>query len=380
MTACGAAVLTVPTFAALVVLLFWVLAAGSGGNQQNNNNGEYRPWWDFDFRPEQMQSIKIDVNLIVLIVACGTLFVPINKAASGVYERFNVGVLASSMYMFGNMLLLSFWYLANLAGRREEDQNNRNGYYNNNNNRYYMDERELLAYNQKVVSFVLLALSVAYFVLAAGIHGTGEMLPQTLRSTSVRQTQAHMLAAAQYEGLSNAWSLLSLCNVVVYVGLFVATLLLFLGGEDVERMVEEARILNLLLVLLCLSVVSVFMLFRGNAIFGEKRWGSLGVGMVYGATKYFSALLLLVTVLFANLGLDDRDEEGVWVTSATSLASLVLCVLHFAFAMRTRSYQKAIYDANAGVGEDVAVALEAHVLGPPPGDFVRVDETGMRVR
>ena len=62
-----------------------------------------------------MESAKIIVNLSILIIACGTLFVPINKVASGVYERFNVGVLAASLFMFGNMLFVSFLYLMNIG-------------------------------------------------------------------------------------------------------------------------------------------------------------------------------------------------------------------------------------------------------------------------
>ena len=64
-----------------------------------------------------MESIKITMHLLVLIVACGTLFSPIKNAASTTheYERFNSGMLAASMFMFGNMLFVSFWYLVNFG-------------------------------------------------------------------------------------------------------------------------------------------------------------------------------------------------------------------------------------------------------------------------
>lgn len=106
-----ACLVTLPAFITLVVLLCWTATSSIfGGDADQNGNGEYRPWWDFDMRPEEMEAIKIVLNLAILTVACGTLFVPINKAGTGMYERFNEGVLAASMFMFGNMLFVSFWY------------------------------------------------------------------------------------------------------------------------------------------------------------------------------------------------------------------------------------------------------------------------------
>jgi len=379
MTACGAIVLTLPTFVGLLSLFIWVISAGGNNNNNNNNNqnnGEYRPWWDyFDMDDEEMQSVKLIMNLVVLIIACGTLFVPINKAHSGVYERFNVGVLASSMFMFGNMLFVSFWYLANFGRREEEDNNNNNnnnGYYNN-NNRYWMDEREVVAYNQKIVSWVLLGLGVAYFIVAAGIYGAGEALPQTLHTTN-EQTQVHLLAAGRFQALGQTWSVLSLSNIIVFVGLFIATFLLFVGGEDVERMVEEARIVNLFIVLLHMGILTIVMLFKGNEIFSEQRSGSLGVGMAYGGAKYFSGLLFMVCILFGNFSFDERErEEGVWVTTATSIASIILSVLHLMFSMKARSYQTYIYDANAEHDNMEIVEAQNGIVHGATGPFVRVD-------
>ena len=233
-----------------------------------------------------------------------------------------------------------------------------------------MDERELLAYHQTVVSYVTLALALAFFVLSAGIYGTGEMLPQTLRGTSMHQSQDHVTAAAQFQAMSETWTFLSLCNIVIFVALFFAACIL-LGGDEAERMVEEARIINLITVLLCLSIVSVFMLIWGNGIFSEKRWGSLGVGMLYGGTKYFAALLLMVFILFANPTFDERErEEGVWVATATSFACLFLSMVYLAFSMRVRRYQVSIYDANSEQ-DDVLDANTGMVHGTT-GDFVRV--------
>lgn len=235
-----------------------------------------------------------------------------------------------------------------------------------------MDERELVAYNQKVVSYVVLALAVAFFILAAGIYGAGEVRPQTLHS------RAHILDAVQYDSLSKTWSFISLCNVIVFAGLFVASFLL-LGGGEVERMVEEARIVNLILITLHLGIVSIVMLVHGNTIFGEQRWGSLGIGLVYGGTKYFSALLLMVCILFANPTFNDHQRgEGVWVAPATSIACIVLSLQHFAYSTQVRSYQVSVYAANSE--ENALAVLEAQAPGTVQmsGNFVRADDIGVQ--
>lgn len=368
MSACGATVITLPALVALVVLFFWTIMTGSRNNA--NGNGEYRPWWDLDFRPEEVEAAKILVVLVVLIIACGTLFVPINKVGSGVYERFNVGVLAASMFMFGNMLIVTFWYFVNFSGRGQ----NYNGYNRYGYNPYWaMDEQELLVYHEKVVCYVALALGLAFLVVSAGIYSTSENLPLTVVGGGI-QTQAHLIAETQFHALGESWSLLSLCNIVVFLSLFIAALL-SLGGEDIERMVEEARLINLITVLLSVGLVSTFMLWRGQSIFNDQRGDGLGVGMMYGGTKYFAALLLLVCICFANLFFDERQrDETLWVATATSLACFFLSLMHFAFSVRARRCQINIYEAHS----EQATKLDAQteMVRELGGDFVRVDEPG----
>jgi len=257
--------------------------------------------------------------------------------------------------------------------REEENNNNNNGYYNN-NNRYWMDERELEAYNQKVVSWVLFGLGMAHFIVAAGIYGAGEALPQTLHSGTNEQTQAHLLVAGQFQALGQTWSVLSLSNIVVFIGLFIGTCLLFVGGEDVERMIEEARIVNLFIVLLHMGILTIVMLFKGNEIFSERRSGSLGIGIAYGGAKYFSGLLFIVCILFGNFSFDERQrEEGVWVTTATSIASIILSVFHLMFSMNARSYQTSIYDANSELDNVEVMEAQNGIVHDATGPFVRVD-------
>lgn len=113
MTACLATIVTLPSLVALIVLSFWTMTTNS--NQNRNGEGEHRSWYDFDFRREEVENAKILLNLFMLTISCGTLLVPITKVSSGLYARYNVGTLAGSMYMFGNMLVVSFWYLLNFG-------------------------------------------------------------------------------------------------------------------------------------------------------------------------------------------------------------------------------------------------------------------------
>lgn len=113
-----ACLVTLPAFITLTVLFFWTATSGIvGGNDANGEGGqgggEYRPWWDFELGPEGGEALKIIINLFILVLSCATLLVPINKAGTGLYERFNEGVLAASLFMFGNMLFVSFWYQIN---------------------------------------------------------------------------------------------------------------------------------------------------------------------------------------------------------------------------------------------------------------------------
>lgn len=238
-----------------------------------------------------------------------------------------------------------------------------------------MDERELLQYHEKVASWVCFSLGVVFFVVSAMIYSDGETLPLSMRSADVRPTEAQMHAAVQYETLSGAWNFLSLSNVVVFASLLIGSVLLLMGGEGIERMVEEMRLVNLIMVLLSLGIISISMLIWGNQILSERKMNGLGVGMLYGGAKYFAALLMMVCLLFASPILDEREQrEGIWIAPSTSFACLVLTVLHFAFSMKARSVVVAVYDAE----NDPASVMDSqlgigHSIG---GDFVHIDESG----
>ena len=98
-----ACVVTLPAFIALLSLFFWTVTSNIFGNDDNGNDEQQRGWWEDMNREEKRNGLKLIINLLGLCVACGTLMVPISMARSGVQEKFNVGVLAASLFMFGNM-------------------------------------------------------------------------------------------------------------------------------------------------------------------------------------------------------------------------------------------------------------------------------------
>jgi len=312
-----ACVITLPSFIALLTLFFWTLASNIFGND-NNNDEQQRGWWEDMNREEKRNGLKLIINLLGLCIACGTLMVPISMARSGVQEKFNVGVLAASLFMFGNMLFVSFWYQIDLDGIGEEEMQD-NNQYNGYNPWWYkqMDERELLEYHQKVVSYVCLALTISFYAISTCTYSWARAQPGSLvRSTSrndpyEQRNRAHL--SAQFEMLSEIWTFISLCTLVIFIGLSIASLVL-LGSEDADRMREKARLINMIIINVWMVVVSLFMMFWGNEVFSVKRRGNLGMGMLYGGCKYFSSLLLLVCFLFASFSFDQRErEESTWV-------------------------------------------------------------------
>eukprot|EP00578_Thalassiosira_sp_NH16_P028797 CAMPEP_0181089714 /NCGR_PEP_ID=MMETSP1071-20121207/7450_1 /TAXON_ID=35127 /ORGANISM="Thalassiosira sp., Strain NH16" /LENGTH=381 /DNA_ID=CAMNT_0023171681 /DNA_START=87 /DNA_END=1232 /DNA_ORIENTATION=- len=378
-----ACLVTLPAFIVLVVLFCWTVTSNIFGDNQaeqnNGGNGEggYRPWWDMDMRPEEMEGVKMILNLLFLVLACATLFAPIMKSGQGFYQRFNEGVLSASMFMFGNMLLVSFFYTVNFGRREGEEQNQNNQYYDNGygyNPYWTMDEQQLLAYHEKIVSWVCLALGLAFFAVSACIKSGGELIPETLDESTVRRIEDHASVGMLYNRLRETWTLLSLCSIIVSVSLFVAACILF-GGEDAQRMIEDGKLINLVIINLWMIIVNVVMMTWGSDVFHFKSSGSLGMGMLYGGTKL---LMLMICILFANLSFDERQrEEGMWAASATSVACLLLSLFHLVFAMRARDYQVTLIDENS---ERVTV-LDGNtgMVNNTAGDFVRMDGTGMQM-
>ena len=385
--------ITIVSFITLLALLIWTSASGIFGNDDANNggenNGDYRPWWA-DMRREELEAIKIILNLVFLIIACGSLYFPISKAGSGYYDRFNEGVLAASIFMFGNMLFVSFWYSMNFGERREggeEDNNNNNnggGYNNYGYNRYWyymMDDRERIAYHSSVVGWVSFVLALVCTAVSVHVFGGATSLPEEEgRGRVMRQSQNSAHVIAQFSLLSEIWTFLSLCTVVVFVALFVAACLMS-GGEEAERMREEGKLINLITVLLWMILVTAAMLAWGREVFNTKSLGSLGEGRLYGGAKYFAALLLMVCILFSNPSFDERGrEEGVWVATAAAFSCFFLSLMYILFAYRARRYHIDVIDDARAEEASVSAEPKSGMIQSTTGDFVRVEEeSGMQM-
>ena len=93
---------------------FWA-AASNVFTMDAKDDGDDR-WWDMDLTREEEAALKIVFNQLVLVIAVGTLAKPILNVwhpAKGIVDRFNLGVLAASLFMVGNMCFISFWFTVN---------------------------------------------------------------------------------------------------------------------------------------------------------------------------------------------------------------------------------------------------------------------------
>mmetsp|Transcript_30440 Transcript_30440/g.55239 ORF Transcript_30440/g.55239 Transcript_30440/m.55239 type:complete len:343 (+) Transcript_30440:196-1224(+) len=272
-------------------------------------------------------ALKIVLNLLVLVIACGILFVPMKKGLhppNGLYDTFNLGVLAASTFLFGNMLFVSVLSLVNLG---------------------YGEEENDTASRQKVVSFVSLVLALVFSALSVCIYYEGKRLPACPDQDSNGEKHVQVKSAAHMEILSQMWTILSSCTLISFSGIFIIACVLSGIGEDAERMREDG-IINLIIVLLWMIVVTTGIMILGRKILNEKKLGSLGVGMLSGGTMYFAMLLFMVFLLYANLTSEEREEEvGFGPQSATLFACLFLSMLYLAFSLGAYRYQKSIIGA-----------------------------------
>lgn len=333
-------------------------SGGSGDQDDDNDGGDYdddNHWWDrenFDLKREEQATLKIALNTLVLCIACATLFVPMTKIwhpSKGLYDRFNMGVLAASTFLVGNMMFVSFWYSANFFGE-EEDENDNNDDKNDDNNdddgnnddAYEMDEEELLAYHQKLISTTSLVLALAFSALSICIYAVGKKLPETGRHYSgnsnsgseTTSTYAQAKSAAHMELFSEMWKWLTSCTIAIFSLLFLVACGLSLG-EDAERRNEEGDG-NIIIVLLWMIIVTTGLLVMGRNSLGERKLnGTFGLGMLSGGTIYFALLLFVVFILY--LSVEMRREDGAGL--AMSIACFFLSMMYLAFSLGTYKYQ-----------------------------------------
>eukprot|EP00584_Thalassiosira_punctigera_P008529 CAMPEP_0172533952 /NCGR_PEP_ID=MMETSP1067-20121228/6494_1 /TAXON_ID=265564 ORGANISM="Thalassiosira punctigera, Strain Tpunct2005C2" /NCGR_SAMPLE_ID=MMETSP1067 /ASSEMBLY_ACC=CAM_ASM_000444 /LENGTH=161 /DNA_ID=CAMNT_0013318677 /DNA_START=143 /DNA_END=624 /DNA_ORIENTATION=+ len=99
---------TVFAFLALLILFFWTITSDVFAIDGRQDDGS-----------EERAELKLALNLLLLIVSAGALFLPMNAVWSrsrGEYSRYKLGALAGSIFLVGNMLFVSFLYTVHFGG------------------------------------------------------------------------------------------------------------------------------------------------------------------------------------------------------------------------------------------------------------------------
>jgi len=374
--AIGTITTTLATLTTLVILFFWTTNGIYGSNNNNNNNGDddddnnssggsQDQWWEFDMKREEQAAFKVLANVAVLSVACATLFVPMVRIwhpSKGLYDRYNLGGLAASTFLVGNMLFVSFWYSAGFLQGEEENGSNDNNNDNDDGNdddgnnyddAYEMDEEELLAYHQNIVSTVSLVLACALLTLSACIFAAARQLTEMVHGSN-DEVHVRVRSAAHMEIFAAMWKLLSACTLVVLCVLFLVAWVLSLGEEGEGRREEGGA--SLTVVLLWVIGVTIGMTVLGRKVLSDKALGTLGAGMLLFGTVYYALLLFVVFLFFVSPEFGDPGEEGGPAGTAVAVACFFLSMLHVAFSMGMHKYQKSMILGAQEEMEEVASA------------------------
>mmetsp|Transcript_28652 Transcript_28652/g.60756 ORF Transcript_28652/g.60756 Transcript_28652/m.60756 type:complete len:352 (-) Transcript_28652:227-1282(-) len=318
--AAGTVVAVVSATFVLVVLFFWTAV---GGREEEEGNG-----------------LKLELDLPLLAIACGTLLVPWkrgwNPDDGGAHDAFHVGSLAASTFVVGNMFFVSFWYFVDL-GNGDGDGGGGEG-----------------PSPQKVASAASILLALAFFALSFWNYQEGRVLPG--RYSGGDDDETHVEArSAHLEMFGQLWTILSSATVVLFSIILIVACVASVIGEDAERRREEGGIVNLIVVLAWMVGLGVGATILGGKVLGERELGVLGVGMLSGGARHFALLLFIVSVLYSTVtsGEGQPEGEGVGPNAATSFACFFLSLLYFTFSHGMLRYKRSFIGAlseNVGGG------------------------------
>mmetsp|Transcript_2167 Transcript_2167/g.3348 ORF Transcript_2167/g.3348 Transcript_2167/m.3348 type:complete len:249 (-) Transcript_2167:119-865(-) len=202
-----------------------------------------------------------------------------------------------------------------------------------------MDEEELLAYHQNIVSTVSLVLACALLTLSACIFAAARQLTEMVHGTNA-DVHVRVRSAAHMEMFAAMWKLLSACTLVALCVLFMVAWVLSLGEEGEGRREEGGA--SLTVVLLWVIGVTIGMTVLGRKVLSDKVLGTLGAGMLLGGTMYYALLLFVVFLLFVGPEFGGPGGEGGPVGTAVAVACFVLSMLYLAFSMGMHKYQKSM--------------------------------------
>mmetsp|Transcript_5151 Transcript_5151/g.11196 ORF Transcript_5151/g.11196 Transcript_5151/m.11196 type:complete len:435 (-) Transcript_5151:114-1418(-) len=418
--AIGTITTTLATITTLLYLVIWTATSdifeseerdNNNGSNDNNNNGnddggsnDGRSWWEnLDLKGEEQSALKLVFGISILTLCVTSLAVPMMKLwhpTRGVLDKFHGGVLASALFLVGNMLFVTSWFAANFVGQ-EEDENGSNDNNNNDNDdddaeQEEMDAEQLLYYHRQTISTISLAFAIAFLPLSICLYQYSKSLPETSfgRGSGTSGESMALRSTSHMELFADIWKLISISTIGIFAILFLLACAQQMGGgEDGERRREEGwGAVNLILILFWLLVISVEVVFMGCNVLGlskkKKLFGttSLGVGILSGGTCYYALLLFLVCLLyadFATLFEERRREEGAGSATATSFACFFLGIMHLAFSAGTLKYRESIAGAieisddeenEYGRSESGGTRFDSSMSS---GDFQRLDDDAM---
>ena len=237
-----------------------------------------------------------------------------------------------------------------------------------------MDEEQRRLYDQKVVSFVSLALAILYSITSFSVYCEGVAMPELYpEDTSPWQRQNELdvaKGAVRLDMLSNIWKLLAPTTVLAFLVLLISASF-SLMGEGGDRLREEGDIFNLIAVLAWLFVTSFGLAVLGHNVLGRKSSdGTLAIGLLAGGGEYFSGLLLLVAILYFNPLRNRGPDDGPIAAVATSFACFLLSSLHLGFSLWTKKYKRSISSAIPIEEEEGYIGHDDFVHVPRGGDAV----------
>lgn len=234
-----------------------------------------------------------------------------------------------------------------------------------------MDEEQRRLYDQKVVSYVSLALAILYSMIAFSVYCEGVAMPELHPEDTSPWQRQHELdvakAAVRLDMLSNIWMLLAPTTVLTFLVLLISASCSLIG-EGGDRLRDEGDIFNLIAILAWLLITSIGLAVLGRNVLGRMSSdGTLGIGLLAGGGEYFSGLLLLVAILYFNPLRDRGPEDGPIVAVATYFACFLLSSLHLGFSLWTKKFKRSISSA-------IPIEEEEGYIGHD--DFVHVQRGG----
>jgi len=354
--------LNVATLITLCTLFYFNIANFFAGD----NDGDRGRWrdaegnWDPDFRQEEREALKIVLCLIILIVGCVSLIIPVIfvwHPTKGSISKVPVGTLAAILFMFGQMLFISYWYLMDFerqaeegANRRYLKENNDNNNKNNNNqnqniqdesyqnvnyNYQEMSEEERLAYYQKVTRNILIVVALLHLVTSVYLYEWGRKLPSSAASLTPEKI-GHIGV------FMDVWKFASYVSLGI-MSLQALRIFIWFFGERGERMREEGLIYNTCMVVMWTVMLTGITFYFGSKAMVKKEWTDpVGVGVLGGCYMGLGLTFFMVFLLYCFASLDDEMEQEMPISVSISACAFFLFTLNIFLGLLTFKYSDSI--------------------------------------